>query len=31
VLEGWIALGLTLGHPFPEIDGYTLMVQQDVA
>jgi predicted RNase H-like HicB family nuclease len=31
VLEGWIALGLALGHPFPDIDGHTLVVQQDDA
>jgi predicted RNase H-like HicB family nuclease len=25
-LEGWIALGLSLRHPFPAIDGHTISV-----
>ncbi len=25
-LEGWIALGLTLNHPIPAIDGLTITV-----
>ena len=25
-LEGWIALGLALGHPFPALDGVELRV-----
>ena len=31
VLEGWIILGLSMRHPFPEIDGHGLTVQQDAA
>lgn len=31
VLEGWIILGLSMGHPFPEIDGHGLTVQRDAA
>ncbi len=31
VLEGWIMLGLAMGHPFPEIDGQALIVQRDAA
>ena len=31
VLEGWIMLGLAMGHPFPDIDGHTLIVQRDAA
>jgi len=31
VLEGWIALGLALGHSFPALDGHTLVVQRDAA
>ncbi|NJP04913.1 MAG: type II toxin-antitoxin system HicB family antitoxin [Chloroflexaceae bacterium] len=31
VLEGRIALGLALGHSFPDIDGHTLVVQKDAA
>jgi predicted RNase H-like HicB family nuclease len=26
VLEGWIALGLSLGHPIPQIDGRAILV-----
>ena len=25
-LEGWIALGLSLGHPFPALDGVEIRV-----
>lgn len=31
VLEGWIILGLTLGQPFPEVDGQRLISQRDAA
>lgn len=31
VLEGWIVLGLRLGHPLPEIDGLKLTVEKEVA
>ncbi len=31
VLEGWIILGLTMGHPFPDIDGHVLTVERDAA
>ena len=27
-LEGWIALGLSLHHPIPAIDGHTISVAQ---
>ena len=27
VLEGWLALGLSLGHPLPIIDGVEIVVQ----
>jgi predicted RNase H-like HicB family nuclease len=27
-LEGWIVLGLRLGHTLPEIDGITLNIQE---
>lgn len=30
VLEGWIVLGLRLGHPMPEIEGVSLQVEQEV-
>ena len=28
VLEEWIVVGLTMGHPFPAIDGITLTMQE---
>jgi predicted RNase H-like HicB family nuclease len=28
VLEEWIVLGLTMGHPLPSIDGRTLTIQE---
>ena len=28
VLEEWIVLGLTMGHPLPPIDGMTLTIQE---
>jgi len=31
VLEGWIMLGLAMGHPFPEVDGRELIVRRDAA
>jgi predicted RNase H-like HicB family nuclease len=31
VLEGWIVLGLRLGHKLPEIDGIRLDVNAEVA
>ena len=31
VLEGWIVLGLRLGHPLPAVDGVELAVQLEVA
>ncbi|MDQ3397560.1 MAG: type II toxin-antitoxin system HicB family antitoxin [Deinococcota bacterium] len=31
VLEGWIILGLRLGHRLPTVDGLTLTVQQEPA
>ena len=31
VLEGWIVLGLRLGHPLPVVDGVDLAVQLAVA
>ena len=31
VLEGWIALGLRLGHPFPVIDGIVINLEKEVA
>ncbi|MBI5216484.1 MAG: type II toxin-antitoxin system HicB family antitoxin [Ignavibacteriae bacterium] len=31
VLEGWIVLGLRLGHPIPEIEGVSLQVELEVA
>jgi len=31
VLEGWIMLGLAMGHAFPEVDGRQLVVQRDAA
>jgi len=31
VLEGWIVLGLRLGHQLPIIDGINLWVEQEVA
>ncbi len=31
VLEGWIVLGLRLGHSLPVIDGITLAVEQEAA
>jgi predicted RNase H-like HicB family nuclease len=30
-LEGWILLGLKLGHEMPVIDGITLSIQQEEA
>ena len=29
VLEGWIVLGLRLGHPMPEVEGVSLQVEQE--
>lgn len=29
VLEGWIVLGLRLGHSLPEVDGVSLTVEQE--
>ena len=29
VLEGWIVLGLRLGHEIPVIDGATLVLEQE--
>ena len=31
VLEGWIILGLQLGHPLPVIDGATLVTELEAA
>jgi predicted RNase H-like HicB family nuclease len=31
VLEGWIVLGLHLGHTLPEVDGLTLRVDLEPA
>jgi predicted RNase H-like HicB family nuclease len=31
VLEGWIVLGLRMGHAMPSIEGITLTVSQGVA
>ncbi|MHB0876231.1 MAG: type II toxin-antitoxin system HicB family antitoxin [Anaerolineae bacterium] len=31
VLEGWIVLGLSLGHPLPEVDGISLTIGQGEA
>ncbi len=31
VLEGWIVLGLRLGHSFPEVDGIRLDVSGEAA
>jgi predicted RNase H-like HicB family nuclease len=31
VLEGWIVLGLRLGHSLPVVDGYELIVAQEAA
>ena len=31
VLEGWIVLGLRLGHSLPVVDGITLAVEQEAA
>ncbi len=31
VLEGWIVLGLRLGHTLPEVDGLELVVAQEAA
>jgi len=31
VLEGWIVLGLRLGHALPVVDGVTLTVEQRAA
>jgi predicted RNase H-like HicB family nuclease len=31
VLEGWVMLGLAMGHPFPEVDGRELIVRRDAA
>ncbi len=31
VLEGWIVLGLRLGHPLPEVDGIRLVTDAEVA
>ncbi len=29
VLEGWILLGLRLGHTLPEVDGISLNIQRE--
>ncbi len=29
VLEGWILLGLRLGHTLPEVDGISLNIQKE--
>ncbi|MCW5935648.1 MAG: type II toxin-antitoxin system HicB family antitoxin [Fimbriimonadia bacterium] len=29
VLEGWILLGLRLGHTLPEVDGISLSIKQE--
>lgn len=31
VLEGWIILGLRLGHPMPAVDGIELSVKEEAA
>ena len=31
VLEGWIVLGLRLGHTLPGVDGITLAVERETA
>ena len=31
VLEGWIVLGLRLGHSFPLIEGVSLVVEKEAA
>jgi len=31
VLEGWIVLGLRLGHTLPVVDGFELIVAQEAA
>jgi predicted RNase H-like HicB family nuclease len=31
VLEGWIILGLRLGHPMPAVDGIELAVKEEAA
>jgi len=31
VLEGWITLGLRLGHPMPAVDGIELVVKEQAA
>ena len=31
VLEGWITLGLRLGHPMPEVDSICLAAQLEAA
>ena len=31
VLEGWILLGLQLGHQLPQIDGIDLAIRKEVA
>ena len=31
VLEGWILLGLRLGHELPEVDGMKLEIVEEVA
>lgn len=31
VLEGWIVLGLRLGHSLPVVDGIALTVEQEAA
>lgn len=29
ILEGWILLGLRLGHTLPEVDGISLSIKQE--
>ena len=31
VLEGWIVLGLRLGHPLPEVGGVRLTLEKELA
>ena len=31
VLEGWIVLGLQMGHPFPVVDGIEIAMQLEAA
>lgn len=31
VLEGWIVLGLRMGHQFPEVEGIQLSVEREMA